>query len=268
MVKAHPILCGESQRAPAVVVWLSQRSDSVAYQSGFCGRMRVVALETTGEVGSVAALVTGRLVASERLDRGRRLAQSLTPGLHKLLEKAGWRAQDVELVAVSLGPGSFTGLRVGITAAKIFAYAVEAALMGVSTFEAIAYLAPAGVDSLWVAMEAQRGQLFVAQLTRGQEGLLRLPIPLSENRSNIRLVDPPVWLAELKPDAWVTGPALKRLGASLPDKVRGLPESSWSASAVAVGELAERFFQAGHRDNPWQLAPVYVRPSAAEEKQR
>ena len=73
-----------------------------------------------------------------------------------LLKQVGWRPDDVQLVAVSVGPGSFTGLRVGVTAAKVFAYAVGAEVLGVDTLEAIAAASPDDVAEVSAVIDAQR----------------------------------------------------------------------------------------------------------------
>ena len=98
-------------------------------------------------------------------------AQSLAPGLVQLWEKTGWKSTDVELVAVTAGPGSFTGLRVGVTTAKVLAYVARAEILGVDTLEAVAMRAPADVESLSIGVDAQRGQV-VAQTFHRRGGLL------------------------------------------------------------------------------------------------
>ena len=72
------------------------------------------------------------------LDPARRSARTLAPGIRHLLADAGWTPRDVALVAVSIGPGSFTGLRLGVMTAKAFAYAVGAPVLGIGTLEVIA----------------------------------------------------------------------------------------------------------------------------------
>ena len=100
--------------------------------------MRMLAVETTEAVGTVAAL-DGRSVDRRGFsDPPSEDAQSLAPGLRTLLRQLDWRPAQVQLVAVSIGPGSFTGLRVGVTAAKTFAYATGAEVVAVDTLEAVA----------------------------------------------------------------------------------------------------------------------------------
>ena len=126
------------------------------------GNMRILAIETVETTGSVALLEDECLVAERPLDPQGRSAQTLAPGIEQLLAEARWRAGDVELVAVATGPGSFTGLRIGVTTAKVFAYAAGCQVIGVSTMSAIASRVPQHVTYFSVILDAHRNELFVA----------------------------------------------------------------------------------------------------------
>jgi tRNA threonylcarbamoyladenosine biosynthesis protein TsaB len=229
--------------------------------------MRILALETSDKTGSVAALDDCKLLAELTLDRTQRSAQSLAPAMQTLLKQVGWRPGDVQLVAVSTGPGSFTGLRVGVTAAKVFAYAVGAEVLGVSTLEVIATNA-ATKFPLSVVIDAQRGELVVQTFSHQADGWFE-PIGPEE------LLDADVWLARLQPDSTVsqgndnfvlTGPGLARLVERLPPGVEVLASPLWQPQAAVVGRLASRYHALGRRDDLWKLVPHYYRRSAAEEK--
>src|SRR4051812_4115512 len=99
---------------------------------------RILALETSELSGSVAAAMDGDVVGELNLDPRLRSAQSLAPAIRTLLDQVGWRPQELALVAVTVGPGSFTGLRVGVATAKVMAYAAGADVLGISTHAAIA----------------------------------------------------------------------------------------------------------------------------------
>jgi tRNA threonylcarbamoyladenosine biosynthesis protein TsaB len=164
----------------------------------------------------------------------------------------------VDLVAVAVGPGSFTGLRIGVTTAKTFAYAANTDLIGVNTLEAIAAQAPAAHGQLWAVLDAQRQELFAASFAQSDAGLT------TEHETYIISVE--AWLAALQPDDRVSGPALSRIGARLPADVHAMNEDLWQPMAISVGQLAWKKYQAGLRDDLWQLVPQYYRSSAAEEK--
>ncbi|HWC91080.1 MAG TPA: tRNA (adenosine(37)-N6)-threonylcarbamoyltransferase complex dimerization subunit type 1 TsaB, partial [Pirellulales bacterium] len=103
---------------------------------------RVLALETSGLSGSVALLDAGRPLAELPLPVGQRSAQSLVPTIDALVRQLDWRLEQIGLVAVTSGPGSFTSLRIGVSTAKCLAYAWGAEIQGVSTLEVIARQAP------------------------------------------------------------------------------------------------------------------------------
>ena len=97
---------------------------------------KLLAIETTGLRGSVACAERGKLLTSELLRSDQRSAQSLIPAIESILKSRGWVPADLDGIAVAVGPGSFTGLRVGVTTAKVLAWACGAALYGIDSLEA------------------------------------------------------------------------------------------------------------------------------------
>jgi tRNA threonylcarbamoyladenosine biosynthesis protein TsaB len=221
--------------------------------------MRILALETTDQTGSAALLDDDRIVAATRLRADQRSAQSLAPAMQALLAQAAWKPAEIELVGVAIGPGSFTGLRVGVTTAKTFAHAVAAKIVGLNTLEIVAAQAPAEIQQVAVVVDAQRGQLFAARLERVPSGQWRWLEPTA-------IVDATAWLASLEAGFSVSGLGLKTLPQPLPASVRVLPEDLWLPQAETVGRLARQRAQAGLFDNVAELVPLYFRRSAAEEQ--
>jgi len=219
--------------------------------------MRQLALETSGVTGSVALLVEGELIAEVSLPAGQRSGRSLAPAIDELLKRAAWAPRDLALVSVTIGPGSFTGLRIGVTTAKAFAYAVGAEVLGVDTLDVIAEQAPPGEVPLEVVLGAERGQVFARRY-------LASPARRYERDGELRLVGEEQWLANLPRPVLVTGPAVRKIelpaDVSVVDAVRRLP------IAATVGHVAARLYGSGVRDDLWRLVPEYHRPSAAEEK--
>src|SRR5215207_4396837 len=128
--------------------------------------MRILAIETVDKTGSVAALVDGLVQAELELDPTRRSAQTLVPGIAALLNQAGWKPHEVELVAVTTGPGSFTGLRIGVTTAKTFAYATGCQVLGVHSMLAIGWRVPSDAEHFSALIDAQRNEVFAADMSR------------------------------------------------------------------------------------------------------
>jgi tRNA threonylcarbamoyladenosine biosynthesis protein TsaB len=225
--------------------------------------MKILALETSGYSGDVALLEDDRVVAEFPLPEEKRTAQMLAPGIAEALSSAGWQPRDVNLVAVTIGPGSFTGLRVGVTTAKTYAYAAGCEVLGIDTLEVLAAQVPLPVDqpaTLWAVLDAQRQQFFAAQYRVEQD----------EWQESIaaRIVDQTEFFMGLVPEMMVTGSGLGKLPQNLVESVTMAPERDWQPRAVTVGRLAWRDYQAGRRDDLWRLSPHYLRPSAAEEQEK
>jgi tRNA threonylcarbamoyladenosine biosynthesis protein TsaB len=221
--------------------------------------MRILAIETVGVHGSVVAIDGLSLLVERPLDPSRRSAQTLAPGIAQLLADVKWRPSDVELVAVATGPGSFTGLRVGVTTAKVFAWTVGCPAIGVHTLSAIAVRAPLEIARLAVALDAQRGELFVADFERVSANAL-------QGEATTRIERKEDWLASLSRGDWVTGPALGSLADRLPQGVRVVDPALWSPSAAAVGVLALHRRAEHSLASALLLMPRYYRATAAEEK--
>ena len=228
--------------------------------------MLILALETSSQAGSVALLDRDTVLSERRLPADRRSAQTLAPAMAEVLAEARRKPQDVRLVAVTIGPGSFTGLRVGVTTAKTFAYAVGAELLGVDTLEVIAGQSDAASprerrsgSRIDAALDAQRKELFVGRFMTDSQGLIRL--------EDNRIVSADQWLAELRAGTIVTGPGIQRLLDRLPAGVIVAAEPLREPQAVTVGQLAWKQYDCGRRDDLWRkLTPKYLRASAAEEK--
>jgi tRNA threonylcarbamoyladenosine biosynthesis protein TsaB len=221
--------------------------------------VKILALETTDPIGTVAAMEDGNLLLELELNRQQRTAQSLAPAIKTLLQHVAWNPDDLQLVAMTIGPGSFTGLRIGATMAKTLAYATGADVLGLDTLETIAQAVPENISQLTVLIDAQRGDIVTRSFRRDSEGWLVAT-------SNQQLISIDRWLQELPPGMVVAGPVLGKLISRLPAHVTVLDQKYWSPRAATVAHLAHRQYSAGRRDDLWKLAPHYTRLSAAEEK--
>lgn len=227
--------------------------------------MLVIGIETSGLNGSVALSRDGRCLESRRLDQaGRRHAQSLTLELRQLLRDHQATPRDVDAVAVSRGPGSFTGLRVGLVCAKTFAYATGCRFAAVDTFAVVAENSPTDVNDVWVVEDAQRGDLFAGRYHRsiGQEW---------EQVSPIEIVESDNWPPLRSKDSTVGGRGLLRIDHTSVTCRCLMDEDFTRPTAAVVALLGERrLLAAPEADDSnfdfWKAIPFYLRPSAAEEQ--
>ncbi len=223
--------------------------------------MRILALETSTACGSLALLESGNVLSEFELPPEVRTAQSLAPAMARLLREAGWEPSSISLVAVTQGPGSFTGLRIAVTAAKVFAYATQSSVIAVDTLEVLVHQLPAETCRACAVMDAQRQQLFAAQFERHDSGQW-------QSVQGCQVIDLAELTLLLDSSVLLTGPILTRIAAQLPVGLSTSPASCWQPRASTVGRLAWRAYEAGQRDDMWQLLPHYYRPSYAEEKRR
>jgi tRNA threonylcarbamoyladenosine biosynthesis protein TsaB len=221
--------------------------------------MRLLALETSGLGGSTATRDDAGTTHVVPLESGQRSARALAPAMHEALRRAGWRPQDVDVVAVTAGPGSFTGLRIGVTTAKTFCYAVGAALVAVDTLDVLALQAQSEQGlRLRTVLDAHRNELFAATFERNGDRWRRT--------EETHLVGVDAWLASLAEGDVITGPVVVRLQSRSPSGVIAIDASLREPNAGAVAQLAADTYRAGRRDDPWNLIPWYGRLAAAEEK--
>jgi tRNA threonylcarbamoyladenosine biosynthesis protein TsaB len=226
--------------------------------------VRTLAIDTSLALGSVAASSAGQVVEIVLPEAGEH-ARRIGPALEEAARGLGWRVGDVELVGVVRGPGSFTGLRVGVATAKAIAWAAEAALVGVSGFEVVARrtarMLNTGDAPLHLAYDAGRGDLFVA------EALPAADAPSGFQLSTPQLIAASEWCAGLPRNALVSGPGLAVAAAALASRADLViaPSEACLPTAADAAALAERLHAAGVRDAPAALVPDYLRPTYADE---
>jgi tRNA threonylcarbamoyladenosine biosynthesis protein TsaB len=127
---------------------------------------RTVALETSARAGSLALGIGPNLIAEIHIPEAARHASALMPTLAAALAKQNWSPQSLDLLIVSIGPGSFTGLRVAIAIARALAHSVGCRLIGIDTPDVIVQNAPADAREALIVLDARRGQIFGTRYQR------------------------------------------------------------------------------------------------------
>ncbi len=220
--------------------------------------MLVLGIETSGAVGGVALMEHGVLLGERPLaHRGRRHAQSLAAETAALFQAAKRSPADCQGVAVSVGPGSFTGLRIGVVFAKTFAYSLGSSVTAVESLQAIAEEAPPDVSSLSVIADAQRGDLYVGRYVKQGETWLR--------EGSISMHPALEWCRNALATEAVAGPALERFEKELQGRCRVLTDLR-VPKATTICRIGERQLIAGEACDLWALEPYYLRKSSAEEQ--
>jgi tRNA threonylcarbamoyl adenosine modification protein YeaZ len=216
--------------------------------------LKILGLETTERRATVALLDNYEVVVEFMLSDEARSASLLAPGIQSALQQAKWQATDLDRIAVTVGPGSFTGLRVGVTTAKTLAYALGTEVVGVNTLAVLASQVDhtGAVESV---MDAQRNEVF-RQRFEVRDGV-------AVACSDITIEDDLQWQQRIENNVVVTGPVLKKLEPQFTRDIQTAPAAQWIPLAATVARLGANLELSG---TPFELNPIYYRKSAAEEK--
>ncbi len=227
--------------------------------------MNILAIDTSHHAGSVAASNGTDTVVLPLGEAGAH-ARHLAAALEEAAGRLGWAMAAVDLVAVVRGPGSFTGLRVGVTTAKAIAWTSGCRLVGVSAFEVVARRAdPAAAADrgpIAIAFDAGRGDVFAATVAR------RVDRPGRWSVAPPQLFPAAVWTRRLPRHGMVSGPGLALCHdelAARPDLACVPPELRHPHAAEAAA-LARLVIASDPPDDPFTLLPDYARPSYADER--
>jgi len=246
--------------------------------------MRVLAIETSGSRGGIAlaesaAEGTGppRLLVEVRIAEGLRHGRDLVPAIRDACRRAGWTPREVPLVAVSIGPGSFTGIRIAVTLAKFVAWDAGARIVAVPSFLALAANAPAhtgpygsGLNKDRMAdrpriatiVDAKRGGLFASVFERREGRLDETFGPAVIEADDLARRLQPARLGE--PPAYVLGRGIVKGRAALAG-LELAPEDLWDIRPAEVARLGLEMAARGEFADPLRLEPLYIRPPEAEE---
>ena len=223
--------------------------------------MVILGIETSGPVGSVALCDEERTLAAFRFPEGARPARDVVPAVDQVVREAGLSRGEIGAVAVSQGPGSFTGLRIGITCAKTLAYALGWRAVGVASLEVLVQnvRARAAGEHACPVRDARRGRAY-ATLFRWDGARWR-------DTTGVLMVAPEELVERLPEGALVFGPGVRAHADQLPPGrfVMGSRELE-VGSAEAVARLGMEKLRAGEGGDPMALMPLYYRLTEAEEK--
>ena len=226
--------------------------------------MLILAFETSAKAASVALTQDGNLLGESYQNTGLTHSQTLMVMAEDLLKQCSKTVSDLDAVAVAEGPGSFTGVRIGVAAAKGLAWGAELPCYGVSTLEAMALSLGIYEGYVCPCMDARRNQVYNALFYVNQGKLERL----REDRA-IALADLKTELEQLNAPIYLVGDGSrlthKTLSAEIPNLILP-PEHRLHQRAVGVAILAEAKAAAGESGDAAVLTPNYLRLSQAERE--
>ena len=226
--------------------------------------MKILAFDTSAKTASVAVCEGGNILGVSNIDNGLTQSELVLPMAEALLSQLKMSFADVELYAVTVGPGSFTGVRIGVSTVKGLAFGRDIPTAPVSTLEALAENA-AGLTGLIVpCMDARRSQFYTATFAATAEGISRM--------TPDRAISAEELAEELRSywgDIYITGDGYDvahKLLTSLGVKLAVTPYLLRSQNAVSIARVAEKMHAQGLSVSERELAPSYLRLPQAERE--
>lgn len=222
--------------------------------------MKILSLETATMAGSIALTEDEKLIAEVMLDINVAHAERLMGSIEWLLKASHISINDIDAFAISIGPGSFTGLRIGLSTVKGLSYATKKPIIAVPTLDAFARRLPFSPYNICPMLDARKNEVYTG-LYRWLNGVLEKTIPETAIR-------PDDFLKEINGKTIFMGEGAKVYRELIMDilKTDGLfaPSFMMSPSASSVAEIAIEKLKKGEIADPVSLTPFYIRRSEAE----
>ena len=222
--------------------------------------MKVVGIETSGLIGSVAVCDGNTVVGKQTFGKASNHGKEIVSSLETVFNEVRWKPDDIDLIAVSIGPGSYTGLRIGVTCAKTLAYGLAKPVINVPTLDVLAKNIKVDAKHICPVIDAKRKRVYACIYDRN-------------NSKNKRITDyliiTPDELKDILPESTlIFGDGVapyKEIFAQM--KVTIIEdEKPGIAEAVDVAMLGLERYEQGERCEINALVPIYLRKSEAEEK--
>lgn len=220
--------------------------------------MRILAIDTTTKFLTLAIYDNGR-IAEYNLETGNKLSSLLVPTIKRALEALGLSPSDIDYFAAGIGPGSFTGIRLGLSAIKGFSFALSKPIIGVPTLDALAMNAPSGDKRIITAIDAKRGLVYFCAY-KYKNGKLTKMIPYS-------LLDKNDLYRNIKPFSVILGDALNLYRDDIKSnfgEVLFLDKDTWYPKAHNIVSLALKGIQQGRYSDNFKINPIYLYPKECQ----
>jgi tRNA threonylcarbamoyladenosine biosynthesis protein TsaB len=219
----------------------------------------ILAIETSTKFGGVVLYNRGSVLSVKRFTGGVNASETLLPAISELLAEQTMQLGDLSSIAVTIGPGSFTGLRVGLTAAKTLAYFNQLPVFAVPTLDVLALPAQVPGSTIAALMDARKGEVYgaVYRVTQSMERVSEFCVCSIEQ------------FLEGQTDVIITGNAInlyrEKIEAICGSSVRFTDEGIWYPDPVTLAQCADNGSYPVYRGEAlFSLAPLYIRKSEAE----
>ncbi len=223
--------------------------------------MKILAADTSTASGSVCLMDGSKVKAEWTIQSEITHNRLLLKTIDRTLKEVGWNLHEVDGVAVTTGPGSFTGVRIGLTTMKTLAWSLGKPFAGIPSLDALASQLAFSRHTVCSMLDARKKEVFFGLYRTDSQGNL-------VRQGNLRVVKP----GEVLPcigeptifcgDGWLAHEEFFR--ASLGSRALGAPSSLHTLRAAFVAHLAQKRFLSEDFDDPMTCVPIYIRPSEAE----
>ncbi len=222
--------------------------------------MRILAIDTSTTINSVCILDDNGILVEHIVSSRNSHNRVLLRNLDICIREAGTRLEEIDALAVALGPGSFTGLRIGISTAKTLAWANRLPVLGIPTLDALALNVPCSEYPVCALLDARKKEVYcsIYRNTAGYpESLTKYLVLLPEKLAEL-ISSPTVFVG----NGWLLYESF--LKKKLRKNALSLPPSFHTMRASNIATLARLRLEKNDVDDPVTLKPIYVRPSDAE----
>lgn len=223
--------------------------------------MIVLALDTSTMISSCAVLDEEQVLGEYSLNQNEAHSENLVPMIKEVLENLDLKVEDIDLYGVAIGPGSFTGLRIGVATVKALAHVFDKPVVGVSTLEALAYNLP-NHKIIVPMIDARRDRVYTGIYT-WQDGRIKTIM-----EPTVLEIDKLLDILEGYDELIVNGNGSvihkEKINDRLKGKVRFSTMGNNFCRAISVGELALIKYKGGYVDNFYSLVPEYLKESQAQ----
>lgn len=225
--------------------------------------MKILAIDTSTSVLGIALMSDEKIYAESITNLKTNHSIMLMPAIEHIFNQVGWDPNDIDLVAIAKGPGSYTGIRIGVTTAKTYAWALNIPLIGVSTLEAMAYSFNYYNGAISPIIDARRGQVYTGLYKKIDNKLINL-----KEDCIISLSDWITMLKENNDKVIFVGDDIKKHYDQLlqhNDFIEFGPIIFNIPRPSAIGLIAKDKYEKGYKENVYDFIPSYLQLAEAEK---
>lgn len=224
--------------------------------------MKLLAIDTSTILGGAAIMEDDNLIAETRINVKITHSERIMGEIDHILKQAGLKIDDIDVFAIAIGPGSFTGLRVGLSAIKGLVYATGKMLVSVSTLHAMAYSMPFSKYQICTLLDARKKEVYAGIFKWNDNDFIKIM-----NEQTIKIDD---LLSAINENTIFSGEGSmlykEHIKAKLGAAAIFAPPQNMVASPSSVAYLAMMKAKKEEFDDPITLVPMYIRKSEAEMK--